>query len=414
MHILLIAPGAPPKNAPEAMQVGRYLTYLDQSHRVTLVTTPEEGGWVKADPGLHLELSNTRILTVRLPWHRYVKRLLANKRLAALHVPDADYWLRWQVGSVMRRLTTRPDVIYSRSFPLSAALLARALKRRLGVPWVMHLSDPWADGPYRRMTGWRGAMDQRLETGSFSEADAITFTTSNFCDFYQAKYPALASKMSVTANVMPIQADERSASAGRLDPVDRLHIVHTGAFYGLRGPGPVLAAMNKLEEFAPQQAGKIKFWFVGNMSDAQKREIAGSPSIEAVITGPLGYSETRTMQRRADLLLSIEPGSDEVLLKGVLLAKMVDYLAMRKPILALTPPGSVSAELCGRGYGWSVDPSVPESVARLLSTLCDQKSKIEGLNIAPDLSPPIELTVEFNVQKLDRIFEALHTNNTHA
>lgn len=148
-HLLLIAPSAPPENSPEAMQVGRFLAALDPAVRVTLVTTPIGAGWARADDSLVTDRPGMQVITLRLPFHRFSHRVLSNWRLSRLHVPDADRWLPWLAGRVLAQMDGKPDVIYSRSAPFSAALLALTLKQRLRIPWLMHLSDPWVGSPYR-------------------------------------------------------------------------------------------------------------------------------------------------------------------------------------------------------------------------------------------------------------------------
>lgn len=90
MHVLLVAPSAPPKNSPEAMQVGRFLSSLDPSVKVTLVTTPIVAGWQWEDRSLAVDRPRMNVVELSLPAHRSTQRLLANRRLSFLHNPDSD------------------------------------------------------------------------------------------------------------------------------------------------------------------------------------------------------------------------------------------------------------------------------------------------------------------------------------
>ncbi len=44
----------------------------------------------------------------------------------------------------------KPDVLYSSSPPNSLNVLALALARKLGLPWIADFRDPWTDGLRRR------------------------------------------------------------------------------------------------------------------------------------------------------------------------------------------------------------------------------------------------------------------------
>ena len=129
MNILMISPDSPPKNSPEAIQVGRYLHELDKRHHISLVTTPVERGWVKEYSGLTLMLSSTDVFILKLPFHKIISRILASRHFKFLSVPDKDFWLKSRTSWVTKRLHQRPDLIYSRSLPVSSATIAFGLKK---------------------------------------------------------------------------------------------------------------------------------------------------------------------------------------------------------------------------------------------------------------------------------------------
>ena len=272
MHILIIAPSAPPKNSAEAIQIGRYLAELDRHHKITLITTPVEKGWVTEDTSLRLQCKNIEVITISLPYHRFSKRFLTVRWLQCLYVPDGDFWLQWKVGEVIRRLKNRPDVIYSRSFPLSSAMLAWDLKVRLGVSWIMHLSDPWVDSPYRELASACKNRDQSYESNCFSAADAISVTTDGLAQHYRAKFSARASDIFVSPNVMPNESRKSVAQKGD----GKLKIVYTGAFYRWRRPTDILKAMNLIAAHRPELLDRITVDFYGNATEDILNEISAS------------------------------------------------------------------------------------------------------------------------------------------
>ena len=68
------------------------------------------------------------------------------------------------------------------------------------------------------------------------------------------------------------------------------------------------------------------------------------------------YSKAQEKQAAADIMLSIEPDGLNPLLKTFLPSKILDYIAARKPILAITPEDSEAWRLCKRGFGWAIRP----------------------------------------------------------
>lgn len=376
MHICLIAPCAPPKNSPEAFQVGRFLATLDPSVRVTLVTTPIVAGWEWEDDSVAIARPGVQVIEAALPLHRYTQRVLGSYRFRFLHQPDADFWLPQLASRVVKRLNGQPDVIYSRSSPFSAALLARQLKRRLQRPWLMHLSDPWAGSPYRPLPPRQAAADLALEAACFNEADHITLTTEGQADYYRARYSNRAGAISVTSNMMPLSTGEQRY----LREDGLLHLVYTGALYGAREPSTLIGGIRLLLERAPDLAARFRINFYGNMSNEFAAVIDATPF--CCRHGPVPFRKAMQAQVEADILLSIEAGGHHPLLDHFMPSKILDYVSSRKPILAITPSSSETAKLCGSAHGWVVSPGDTNQLAETLGTIARK-----GTGTPPALPP---------------------------
>ncbi|ADQ00051.1 glycosyltransferase [Marinobacter adhaerens] len=395
MHVLLVAPSAPPKNSPEAMQVGRFLSSLDPSVKVTLVTTPIVAGWQWEDRSLAVDRPRMNVVELSLPAHRSTQRLLANRRLSFLHNPDSDFWVRWFAGHVLQRLSDTPDVIYSRSGPFSAALLARRLKMMSGKPWLMHLSDPWSDSPYRQLSPRRAAVDRFQEEACFAFADMITLTTEGQADHYRERYPDRAGSIFVTPNMMPVVQPLQTASR----PEGPLRLVYTGALYGERDPRALLSALRILHDAEPSGKERIRLDFYGNMAPEMAALINGYPG--CVAHGPIPFEEVADVQAKADVLVTVEAGGDNPLLLHFMPSKNLDYIAIGKPILAVTPKGSQTDRLCRAGYGWSFSPDDSPAIAEKLSQLARDFVAGNRIEQCPNLraSPFRALTVTDGIKQ---------------
>lgn len=364
LHILLAASSAPPKNSPEAIQVGRFLEALDPAVRVTLVTTPVVAGWETGDATMQLHRPGLRRIEARLPLHRFTQRILANHRLARWHAPDADFWLPHLSGRIVREVgSDLPDVIYSRSAPFSNAALALRLKQRLGIPWLMHLSDPWAASPYRPMTDAAAAKDQEIEAQCCEQADRITLTTEGQAEAYRQRNPSKADVIGVAPNMLPaLILPLQPPVAG-----ERLRLVHTGALYGARNPHTLILAMALLARTKPDLARRIDVDFYGNAANSIAAQIMAAPNCR--FHGQIPLEGAVAAQRDADVLVTIEPDGESPLMRHFMPSKNLDYVASGKSILAITPHGSETARLCAQGFGWSVAPGDVETLAQCLEDL---------------------------------------------
>ena len=351
------------------MQVGRYLAELKRKHQVILVTTPEERGWVVNDPSLDAGWDDMERLVLRLPLHRLSGRLLASRYARRWARPDTFFWITGMASSIIRHLSRQPDIIYSRSLPFSSALLARALKQRLRVPWIMHLSDPWLDNPY---LAFRSERENEQEYSCFLAADGISVTTECLMDFYREKYPEFGEKLFVSPNVMPVKGQgggERKAKVTSRN----LKLLYTGALYGNRDPRLLLDALDELARDDSRFHRAVELQFAGNVSEGIARMIgdAGLPGVS--LLGRRDYDDVLKLQAGADVMLSFEPDGKNPLLKCFLPSKVLDYIHAGKPFVAITPEGSETWRLCEQGYGWAISPDDKAGLKDLLLRLLGQK-----------------------------------------
>ena len=398
MRILLVSPNAPPKNSAESMQVGRYLAELNRKHRVILVTTPEERGWVVNDRSLDIGLDDVERLVLRLPFHRLASRLVASRHARRWVRPDAFFWMAGRASSVVRRLQEQPDVIYSRSLPFSSALLARALKKRLRVPWIMHLSDPWLDNPY---LAFKSERENEQEYSCFLAADGISVTTECLMDFYREKYPEFGEKLFVSPNVMPIE-DQTDRAREVEDAGPSLRLLYTGALYGNRDPRLLLDVLDEMGHEDPRYCQLVELQFVGNVSESIARMIGDARLPGVLLLGRRDYGDVLRLQASADVMLSFEPDGENPLLKCFLPSKILDYIHAGKPFVAITPRGSETWKLCEQGYGWAISPDDKAGLKDLLRWLLEQKLISGKVALGAVKEAPKQYSAQSSVESLVR------------
>ncbi len=396
LDILVIAPHAPPKNTAEAIQVWRILRELDKHARGRLVKiTPQStSSWEQQDETLNLEMKNFETQELALPFHRILNDVISSHRLARFHIPDSAMWIQWKTGAVLRGLKRKPDLIYSRSSPMSGALLAAKLKKALGIPWVMHISDPWADSLYKPYH----PRDAAYEAKCFYAADLTALTTVGQAEFYQDKYPECAERIFVSPNVMP---DRVENVARHTD--DKLHIVFAGRLYGSRTPKPLMDAIDLLRAREPETLKHLQVDFYGNAQSASAEQLRRAPDV-LHYHGHVPFAQANAAQSAADVVFAIEPDSQHPLIQAILLSKITDCMAQGQPILAITPHGSETERICKAGYGWAVHPAKPQLLAERISMLVRE---LPNLRAAAPKPPMPEYAVEHVIGDLLARMQAL-------
>ncbi|UUZ56828.1 glycosyltransferase [Massilia sp. H-1] len=153
----------------------------------------------------------------------------------------------WLSGLSMIR-KYKPQVLWS-TFPIATShLIALALHRISGLPWVADFRDPMLQSSYP-VSRMQRAVYAWIERQTIERCTAAVFTTHSARDSYVARFPALpASKFSVIENGY----DEDGFGGADPQPVVPgacLTLLHSGVLYDTgRDPSPFFGALAALRK----------------------------------------------------------------------------------------------------------------------------------------------------------------------
>jgi glycosyltransferase involved in cell wall biosynthesis len=268
-------------------------------------------------------------------------------------IPDKESG--WIVPAVARGLAniaaSRPDAIYSTAPPWTVQIVALALASATRVPWVADFRDPWARAPWRETQPGRiRRASVRLERRVVHRADAILFATRTNRDEYAAHYgEELASKFHVVPN--GCDPEEFAHLAPSRDP-NRFVMVHTGSLYGARSPVPVFQAIASAIASGKVARDRFRLRLIGDTSAAT--DFAAT----AAALGLATVVEFVPRMRRRDILMEMASASALLVLQpGTTVSipgKLYEYLAVGRPILAISEEGELAALVRQSGVGVAV------------------------------------------------------------
>ena len=349
-NLLFVSIAFPPKSDAEGLQVAKYLKYICRESggkfNIDAITSRQPTLNMSYDPSLE-SLSDGVRQIVELPIYenRYSNFLLRKVAPRVLQTPDSKFSFHLQANRAIRKLNHKPDLIYSRSFPASSAVMAYKLKIHYGVPWIMHLSDLWADCPESCYTGAAMEYQQRVEALCFQAADVVCVTSRKTLAFYEKKYGDSSAKLAFFPNVFDAEDAHSVPSQTDAKHGGKLRIVHTGSLAGDRSPEPFLRA---IESLPAEVRGGLEVIFVGAM-DSANRAIFEAFKIECVSwAGPVPYQTALEIQRSADILLLIDMPVIDPGRRVFFPSKILDYMIARHPILALVDEGSEVEDVIAR------------------------------------------------------------------
>ncbi len=252
----------------------------------------------------------------------------------------------------------KPDILYSRSYPLSSTLLALKLKKKWReIPWILHLSDPWAisykgDSPATNFRSAPRRWNEKKEAECFELADRISFTSRKTIQLYTEKYPKITHKFILTPNVY----DEALLNVSPIRFDKKLNIVYTGGFGEKRNPMFYLQTIKEFLESPTTERNKLNFLFTGPITQSNKKIFDKFISIPEVNhLGLLDYGEMMNLQANAHVLVNIDTDIQDPKHSVFFPSKLLEYFAAGRRILAITNNHSVTYDVIQNNFGDCVE-----------------------------------------------------------
>jgi glycosyltransferase involved in cell wall biosynthesis len=308
---------------------------------------------------------------LRVPFTRSRWRSLLDRLSSRVYIPvwsrTPDHLGPWK-KEVLKRLEhfiraqgCQPDVLVTFAFPLIDNIIGLELKRRLGLPWLAHFSDPWVDSPFKIDDRLTRALNARLERSVIEEADRLVFTSHETAELVMKKYPpALRSKV----RVVPHAYEPDCFPLGLRQRDERLTIRYLGDLYLHRTPKPLFEALEILSGMNPDLLKRFCFEIVGEIQGLDLIEMGFSrlPADLVSLKPRVGYLESLSLMSSASGLMVIDAVVPENTKSVFLPSKLIEYIGAGRPIIGLTPPGT-AADLIEKLGGWVADPANADHVA---------------------------------------------------
>ena len=219
--------------------------------------------------------------------------------------------------------------IISSSPPVTAHIVAQELKNTFKVPWIADFQDLWTQNHYYPYSSIRRKKEKRLELKTLFSADALVTVSEPIT----AELGKLHKDKAVHSVPIGFNPEEINDTSNRL--TQKLTLTYTGNIYpGRQSPEPLFDTLNKLISEGNVISEDIEIRFYGtrvNWID----EMANKHGLTSLVKqyGIVDREAAIKKQRESQVLLLLkwnDPGQ-----KGVYTAKIFEYLAAKRPILAI-------------------------------------------------------------------------------
>ncbi|MFH1279732.1 MAG: glycosyltransferase [Candidatus Eisenbacteria bacterium] len=307
-------------------------------------------------------------------------------------VPDRQ--MGWIGAAAMEALRAENiDVVYSSSPPASAHVAALVAARCRDLPFVADFRDPWISNDFSpaRSTPFLDPLDRWLEARVVDGATRIIANTEELRSDFERRYEGDRSKFVTITNGYDPEEDVPEAPVRTGGPV---RILHAGSLYGRRDPTPILRALSELIEEGAIGEDDVRLTFIGSAAGEERyKEFLQSHRLSRIVTfeAKVPRDEAIRLLASSDLLLLIQTGTDLQIPR-----KLYEYIAVGRPILALTSGGATESIVRREGLGWIVGPGEPERVKELLRRAAGRS-----------LPPPPRRSERFDFRRLTERLAAL-------
>lgn len=367
-RILFVSFFAPPMGGSHGKRVRSFFEYLAESGwEVDVLTASPSPGWPNYDPslidwrhdgvkifrtfagltGIYYSLKKvshpqpkfnavpnarrmgTKPVSILSRLSGYAAHILASIPTAiARSLTIARTPIDWYPFAVCQGLRLagkhRYDILISSSY--DCHLIAYAIKKRTGLPWITDYGDPWAFNPHVNRNKIKFQIEYNAERRVLKLADAVVLTTEETKQDYLTHYPFLNEKKVV---VIPMGADCDSYEEGAIERRDKFTVLYTGTIYqASRDAEPFLDAVKLFFEKHDRQQS-IEILFAGSLDNQLKTSIARRQLCDRIqLLGFIPHDEIPGLLMGVDVLLFLgNQGGLQVP------GKLFEYLAARRPIL---------------------------------------------------------------------------------
>jgi glycosyltransferase involved in cell wall biosynthesis len=219
--------------------------------------------------------------------------------------------------------------IISISPPIMSNIIARKLKVKYGIPWIADFPHLWSQNNGYPYSPLRRFLDRRLELKTLSKADRLVTINQPLA----AEFSRLHQRKTIHAISHGFDLDTLNIPPARL--TDKFTITYTGSFSpSIKEPTKLFIALRKLIEdgvIDPERIGVRLFgppeiWID---ADIESYGLSGIAKQYGIVPQEVAFAR----QRESQLLLV--PKDEQVEQTGMLSLKFFEYLAARRPILAI-------------------------------------------------------------------------------
>ena len=253
------------------------------------------------------------------------------------------------------------DLIFSTSPPVTSHLVGYWLSKLSKKPLVVDFRDPWDLVAQDYPSTLHKRVSQALKQKILDRSKGFTAVNRQIAD------ELLQEATGIKSEIISNGFDSTDWEGLKVNSSDKFEVVHLGTFNRLNDPNPFLRAFSELVQTNETFAQKASFTKVGLVLDWNWSALLKQYNLQNNVASIdyLPHRDSLEYLLRAKVLLLATGGKTDSPLIST--GKIFEYLAARKPILAIVPQNGAAARLLRENnIGVIVEPNDKDGIKRAL------------------------------------------------
>jgi hypothetical protein len=305
--------------------------------------------------------------------------------------PDPQIlWAPHAVRAGSRLLREIPhDAVYATGPPFSSFLIGFRLSQKFNLPLILDYRDEWELSNDHRENrnysaiarAWQRRMQAKLLRGAMA-AVATTEQSAESIRGFGRKHGCSTDVHCIYNGFDPEDFEEEPVVSNPL-PEQTFRLCYVGTLWNLTSIRPLVEAIKILCARDPEKASRLELVIAGRRTSEQERILRELELLPCTVRS-LSYvshgEAIRLMKSSHELVLLLADTPDAA---RVVPAKIFEYMAAKRTILAISPAGEISELLSNYPSANCFSPSAISNVAdHLAAGICDLQ--IGGSAIHPE------------------------------
>lgn len=280
-------------------------------------------------------------------------------------IPDPRrFWIKPSVDYLKKYLENNPvDAMVTTGPPHSMHMIGLGVKKSYpNLPWIADFRDPWTNIDFYKelnLTKIADHIHRKLERRVVQTADCITVVSNEMVKEYQALQ---AQRVELLTN-----GYDKEDLPKTVEPLSvKFTLSHIGTLNVARNPLILWKVLARLIDEYPEMKNDLEIKLIGKTDYsvvASIREFGLEENLAKI--DYLSHCEAIVEQQSAQVLLLLINNSPNA--KGILTGKFFEYLAAKRPILAIGPTdGDVANVLQNTSAGTIVDFNDEETLSKVV------------------------------------------------